>query len=164
MHGKRGSCSRVSPRQKTERGALQNMFARKPATYGTIYMQILEPAMNTLCMLPYAQKYLHGYSNVLLSLGDVIYWLHCQSTSIYNRLNFYRSEHNLMDIFHPERWIRNVNQSTCLGVFWQAKWSHVPKSHLELNRIDNTSPSGPFQTLRHMPPETPSLWLSVRSE
>lgn len=54
-------------------------------------------------MLPYAQKYLHSYSNVLLSLGDVIYWLHCQSTSIYKRLNFYLSEHNLMDIFHPER-------------------------------------------------------------
>lgn len=66
-------------------------------------MQILEPAMNALCMLPYAQKYLHSYSNVLLSLGDVIYWLHCQSTSIYKRLNFYLSEHNLMDIFHPER-------------------------------------------------------------
>lgn len=57
--------------------------------------------MNTLCMLPYAQKYLHGYSNVLLSLGDVIYWLHCQSTSISKRLNFYLSEHNLMDFFAP---------------------------------------------------------------
>lgn len=35
------------------------------------------------------------FLDVLLGLGNVIYWLYCQNTNIPERLNYYLNYHNL---------------------------------------------------------------------
>lgn len=95
MHGKRGSSRCLSKPQSGHRERGFSKYAYMRASHAWFYINVNIGASDEYVIHAAQNQHLQNSKVVLLGLGNVTYWLHCQNTNVAKRLDFYLNKHNL---------------------------------------------------------------------